>query len=127
MHAGVRGAKSAHAIDELLERRLLGVDIVGPRTLVARAIAPPTPQVLDAIDADVWVAFEIEEDVTPTGPGQQRVAGGALGLEMTVKRLPAVARLHLKVGLAMEPVVPLGCERRSVGALGGRERAHGRD
>ena len=63
VHAGVLGAQRDDAIDELLERGLLGVEVVRPRALVARACAPPAPQVLDALVADVGVALEVEEDV----------------------------------------------------------------
>ena len=111
VHAGVLGAKLDHAVDEPLERRLLGVGVVRPDALVAGACAPPAPQVLDAAVADVGVALEVEEDVAGARVGKQRVPSGALRLEVSVRRLAAVARPDLKVGLVMQQVEAFGRER----------------
>ena len=69
--------------------------------------------------ADVRVALEVEEDVARTGlraaaRSRRRAwarGGGAVGS-------PRVARLHLELGLVVQHVVALGCERRRVDVLG---------
>ena len=105
-----------HAIDEPLERGLLGVEVVRPDALVARVCAPPTPQVLDPIVADVWVALEVEEHVARTGSGRSAYPAARLGSRWRCIGSAAVARLDLQRGLMVQQVEALGCERRRVGA-----------
>src|SRR4051812_24257376 len=94
VHPRVLGTKLDDAVDEQLERGLFGVEVVRPRALVAGVRGPPAPEVFDAFMADVGVTFEVKKDIADAGFWQQRVAGRALGREVSMQRLAAVARAH---------------------------------
>ena len=126
---GARARSSTDAVDEPLERGLLGVGVVRPDALVAAPRAPPAPEVLDAPVADVGVALEVEEDVARAGLGQERVAGGALRARGGGASARRVSRdCDLQRGLVVEELEALAAERARVDvARCVGERAHGRD